>query len=444
MKNNKVTIDSVNGAIFGIQILNSRNKPRTGFAQINGNEVYANSGNSGKVIGLAIITSDSLMVKNNVIAINSGARGSFGLVDSNCVANTIVNFYNNTVQISLTDTFSTAARLRQTAAGKFVLNNNIFSNIGGGKALSMKPAGNFTSNYNMLYTTGKNLVDTGTTAISYFQNINQWRKSNQDRFSIVYKPTFVANTDLHPDLNNADVWAIHGRGTQITGNGIDLNDNKRPERLIDGVPDLGAYEFYPSVDPTLLPSIPALPTANTEQIFYFGSDTVLRVKWDATPPAYCNIKRYSGVMGKGIKSQGWCDSMYFYVDVDVPVGYAKGNVKLGYIDPWLGSFPTTACDAQIYQIGLAKTDANNIWKVGRTSANDDRKREIYETDVTRFSKFTGLWNQYAPLKLPCSGDTSNAGKEFWLAYPSNQLDGGETSGSTSFSGWYSSKISSPT
>lgn len=427
LKNNTVTMDSVNGAIFGIEVINSRNKPRTGFAQINGNKVYANSGNAGKVIGLAVITSDSLMVKNNVIGINSGGIGSFGLLDSNCVANTIVNFYNNTVQISLTDTFSTAARLRQTPAGRFVLNNNIFSNIGGGKALSLKPAGNFTSNYNMLYTTGKNLVDTGTTAISYIQNINQWRKSNQDKFSIVYKPVFVANDDLRPDLNNSDVWAIHGRGTQIKGNITDINDNVRPEKLTDGVPDLGAYEFYPNlVDPPVLPSIPATPTANTEQVFYFGSDTVLRVKWDATPPAYCNIKRFSGVSKSPFKPQGWCDSMFFYVQTDVPAGYAKGNVKLGYIDPWLGSFPTSVCDAQIYQIGLAKTDANNIWRVGRTSGNDDRKREIYETDVTQFSKFTGLWNQYAPTRLPCSGDTSNAGKEFWLAYPSNQLDGGET------------------
>ncbi|MCX6209341.1 MAG: hypothetical protein NTZ59_07490, partial [Bacteroidetes bacterium] len=148
MKNNKVTIDSVNGAIFGIQILNSRNKPRTGFAQINGNEVYANSGNSGRVVGLSIATSDSLMVKNNVIAINSGASGSFGLENKNNVTNTLVAYYNNTVQITLTDTTSVAAQMQQTAAGKFVLNNNIFSNIGGGKALSMKPAGNFTSNYN--------------------------------------------------------------------------------------------------------------------------------------------------------------------------------------------------------------------------------------------------------------------------------------------------------
>lgn len=426
MKNNAVTIDSVNGAVFGIQVINSRNKPRTGFGQINGNQIYANSGNAGKVVGLAIITSDSLMVKNNVIAINSAGAASYGLQNTNNVANTQMLYYNNTIQVTVPDTTCIGALLTQTPAGKFVLNNNIISNIGGGKTMTMNPVANFTSNYNMLYTTGKVLVG-ALTPTAYHLNITAWRKaSNQDKFSIVYKPSFKSKTDLQPNLDSSDVWAMHGRGTQITGNIKDINDNSRPEKLTDGVPDLGAYEFYPNVDPPILPSIPATPTANTEQVFYFGSDTVLRVKWDATPPAYCNIKRFSGVSKSPFKAQAWCDSMFFYVQTDVPAGYAKGNVKLGYIDPWLGSFPTSICDAQIYQIGLAKTDANNIWRVGRSSANDDRKREIYETDVTQFTKFTGLWNQYAPTRLPCSGDTSNAGKEFWLAYPSNQLDGGET------------------
>lgn len=434
MKNNSVTIDSVNGAVFGIQVINSRNKSRTGFGQINGNQIYANSGNAGKVVGLAIITSDSLMVKNNVIAINSAGAASYGLQNTNNVANTQMLYYNNTIQVTVPDTTCIGALLTQTPAGKFVLNNNIISNIGGGKTMTMNPVANFTSNYNMLYTTGKVLVGT-LTPTAYHLNITAWRKaSNQDKFSIVYKPSFKSKTDLQPNLDSSDVWAMHGRGTQITGNIKDINDNSRPEKLTDGVPDLGAYEFYPNVDPPILPSIPTTPSLSVisptkEQIFYFGSDTVMRIKWDSlTPPATCDVRRFSGVVGKGITAQANCDSMFFYTKVDVPGGYSKGNVKLYYIDPWLGSFPNSSCNASVSQIALGKTNPINIWGLGRTSRGTSSKRLLYEDDVQFFDRFTGLFCKECPPPPPC-GDTSNAGHEFWVAYPmhNQDLNGGNSS-----------------
>jgi trimeric autotransporter adhesin len=422
VRNNKVNINNQTTAVFGIQILNSRNKRNSGYGFIEGNEVYANTGNTAKVVGLSLATSDSLIVKNNVIGINSGRSASFGIVNSNHTAGSTILYYNNTVQMNTNDTTSVAAQLTQTNGGKYELRNNIFSNIGGGKAVFMNATGNFSSNYNMLYTNGKNLAHTGNLPANFFGGINQWRRgTNQDRWSINYTPAFLSPSDLRPNLTEPNVWAMHGRGIQIINNSTDINNVSRPTILTDGAPDLGAYEFYPTVLPPTLPSVPSVPTANTVQRFYFGSDTVMTIKWDINAPATCDVKRYSGVVPPTLNDLSRCDSMYFYTTVETSNANSRGDIEVYYLDPWLGSIPSCGFECQL---GVGKNNQINIWNVNPTSNNNTRKKFVYQTDVNFFDKFTGLINQYINCNRGCS-DTSNLGTEFWTAYPANQLNGGE-------------------
>ncbi len=197
---------------------------------------------------------------------------------------------------------------------------------------------NFYTDYNMFYTSGATLIRFGT--INY-ATLQAWRDAqNWDFGSIVYTPAFTGN-ELQPDIADADVWAMHGRGEQIAGNNADINGAVRSTTLTDGVPDLGAYEFLPTVDPPVLPSTPAAPTAGTTQVFMFGTDTVQKITWApaSTVPTTISVKRYSGIIPPNL-APGQL-SMYFYTDVDV-TGSAPSNftMKQFYIDPWMRNIPS--------------------------------------------------------------------------------------------------------
>lgn len=115
--------------------------------------------------------------------------------------------------------------------------------------------------------------------------------------------------------------------------------------------------------------------------------------------------------------------MFFYAKVDVPNPTAyTTDLKLYYIDPWLGSIPTCASE---YQLALGRTTVGTKWAVGNGCANVVPKKYVYDNKLKFLDKFTGLISPYCPPPPPCS-DTSNKGTEFYVAYPANQLAGGQT------------------
>lgn len=421
-KNNKIAINNITQQTYGIQLQNSVNSLTSGYTKVDGNEVYANSGNAANVSGIYITSNDGVDVKNNVIAINSAVVG-YGLNNNNNTNN--ISYAHNSVLVSVPGTNSVPAYMTQSTSVKVDLRNNVFDNVGGGSSVYMNNLANFSSDYNMLYTTGATLVRAGAGAGTSYSGIHQWRNaSGRDKWSIVYAPSFVSNQDLHPNLSDPDVWAMHGRGIQVKNDTSDINDKYRPDSLTVGAPDLGAYEFFPTSTPTILPSIPALPVANTEQLFYYGSDTVMRIKWGPNPPTTnVDVTRYSGVVPANLAAQGHSDSMYFYTQVQIAGGgNYTADVKTYYIESWLGSIPQYGSE---YQLGLGRLTAGNSWVVGFNSRNDVPKKAVYEYNLVYLDKFTGLLNPYAPPPPPCS-ENSNEGTEFWVAYPANQLAGGET------------------
>ena len=418
--NNRIDINNTNAAIEGIHIQNTTNTTYSATCLVNGNEVYANNANTGKVNGIYLSNSNYVDVKNNIIAINSAdSTGAYGIVGFNNTGN--ISYYQNTVNVSVSGSKTAAAQLIQSIFGYYKLTNNLFSNTGGGRAMFQSNLTNFSSDYNMLYTTGNYPVVAATTN---YENINKWRAaSNQDKNSIVYQPSFVSSTNLHPNIADSNSWAINGRGIQIKGNNKDIDGNYRPDSLTGGAPDLGAYEFTPTVTPPNCNAIPASPAPNTNQTFYLGSDTIMKIKWNATAPSTIAVKRYNGVAPPNINNPARLDSMFFYTKIDVPAGNTYNcDVQLNYLDNWLGSFPSYFDG---YRLGLGETDTYGKWQVRTNSRVSKDTKILSDFNVNNLDKLTGIMNPYCilPINYP---DTSNKGKEFWLAYPANQLAGAET------------------
>ncbi len=404
ISNNTVNISNTSNRSYGIRVNNSRSVVGDS-SIINSNRVVAAASNTGIVYGLSVSGSKTINVVNNTVAINGTSATAYGLHHLNNTSD--INWYNNTANFTNSAAAGYAAWFSNTATGNFQVFNNVFSNKGGGAALYVNNPAFFTADYNMLFTTGPTLVEVATGSVTDFASLKDWVGTwNWDRSSISFEPSFVAEDDLRPNLTDPNVWAMHGRGVQIRGNDYDFNYIYRPDSLTAGVPDLGAYEFYPTVDPAiLLASAP--PAPNTTQVFSFGTDTVMRITWGPTAPSAVQVKRFSGVVPSGLLPG--TDSMFFYTKVDV-TGTNDHNygAKLYYIDSWRGSIP------QEWMIGLGRTTPSNAWVVGQNSKVDVGKNEISQDALIYMDRFTGLVNAYA---TPDSDDSSsNRGKDFWIGY----------------------------
>ncbi len=404
---NTVNINNNTSGVYGINILNSRSL----FADssiIASNKVIADNGNTGALYGIGITLSKGINTLNNVITLNNSGAASTVYGFYHLTNTDSINYYNNSVNIRGISPTGYAGYFNQAAKAAFKVNNNVFSNPGGGKALFVSNPSNFTADYNMLYTTGALLAQTSTGTVTTFADLKAWTNAwNWDRYSISYPPAFVSTTDLRPNIATPDVWAMHGRGTQIKYNRYDFDNKYRPDSLTAGVPDLGAYEFFPTAQPTIMIATPATPAPNVTQTFSYGTDTVMKITWGATAPPSLAVRRFSGVVPTGLLPG--TDSMFFYTQVTIPGG---GNypyaAKLYYINPWQGSIPSQNV------IGMGRTTPSNAWVVGANSRVNVARKEISQDAIVYLDRFTGLVNPYAQLESEDS--SSNRGKDFWVAY----------------------------
>ncbi|BAV04778.1 gliding motility-associated C-terminal domain-containing protein [Filimonas lacunae] len=382
---------------------------------IEGNFVKALDANAGSLYGLTVAYLTHCHVWNNVVHIATASVSG----DASRALNHIGSrayYYNNSIQNASSHAGSYTGYFYEDNVRGSVAKNNIFSHIGGGIALYIHQPDFVTSDYNTLYTSGSSLaMSTPFTAVTY-TSLDAWRKaSGNDWNSIVYKPAF-ADDRLMPDVNSADVWAIHGRGVQIAGNDHDYYGAARAVTLQEGVPDMGAYEFLPVAVPVALTAVPAAPQAGTSQVFYLGTDTVARIRWHAgsTVPSGVVMRRYSGVAPVNLAAGE--KYMYFYTSAEVAGGGAvAADIEQFYVDSWQGFIDSQ--DA----IKLGKTNASGTWQVNSSSFTDAITNVIQEKDITQLYRFTGLLNGSTSFpEVIAHTDTSNAGTEFWASYGHHQ------------------------
>ncbi len=409
---NDINVTNVTTTNYGLYMTGNNAKADL-LGRVANNRIRITGTNTGTVYGMYQSASTFNHTVNNDISIHTTGASSYALYST---GGGDLKYYNNSVNSTATSTTANyAAYFAHTSGSGADVRNNIFAHHGGGRAMYIGSDGYISSDYNMVYTTGTNLVQRGTPA-GLYTSLGAWiTASGWDQNSIVFKPAFNSNTDLTPKLNDSTVWAMHGRGVQIDGNNYDFNNNPRPTILTAGVPDLGAYEFLPTVAPMPLQGTPATPAPGITQVFMFGTDTVSKITWDAgtTVPSSIVVRRYSGVLPTGTTASQ--SAMYFYVKADVTgTTTPKFNLKQFYIDPWQGFISREVATR------LGRTNAANTWIMDPLSRVDTVANVISRDTLNFIDRFTGLTDNTIAVPPPPvyvqQVDSSNRGKRFWVGY----------------------------
>ncbi len=411
---NKVNIEGITaGTTYGMYFTGCDGRDGV-LGKIAGNTVTGLNGNTSTLYGIYQTGSTWNNTVNNVVSISTTGATSYA---SYLTGGGGVRFHNNSLMNSSASTATTnaAGYFTQTSGALPSVNiqNNIFANKGGGRALFVTNLNFIYSDYNTLYTSGTVLCNFN--AANNYATLQDWiNNTNWDINSISIEPAFEDNINLRPNLSSPEVWAIHGRGQHIEGNDYDFNNNPRPTTLTTGVPDMGAYEFLPTALPTILTATPAVPAPGITQTFMYGTDTVAKVTYDATAPVpnTINLRRYSGVLPTGLSAGQ--QSMYFYTDIDVDAqGPYKYKMQQYYIDPWQGFIPSEN------QIKMGRTNPADVWEVSSPSRSDNSANIISDTGIVHFDRYTGLAGDPTidpPAPYLTVIDTSNRGTRFWVPY----------------------------
>lgn len=347
--------------------------------------IYRTRGNS---------SSDKSDIRNNSITMESTTNGYYGMY---MYAPRYANVFNNSINVTK-DRGCPAYRLysySSTYRGNTV-RNNVFVNTGGGLAMDFDPGStgyDNTTDYNNLYTTGSTLVEYDR---KNQKTLSDYRStSDLGEHSISYEPGFMSANNLHPDKNNPASWSLNGRAVHIQGNDMDADGNPRVESRPDGVPDIGAFEFNPEVQPPLATATPAQAGPGVTQEFTFGEVKVATVTWDANFPltAPLEVRQYSGEKGNGVAAQAAPNgSMYFYTDIEQKGNGTtyKFNATVNYMDIWLGDIATES------DLRLAhKYSSNYPWMVyngnmSTVNTTDDILSNSNAMSLHHFGAYTGL------------------------------------------------------
>jgi len=340
------------------------------------------------------------IIANNSIQIGSAANLSRGINSYYAMNNKI---HNNSVNITSTSATTGYCGYFYYSSATYANNdirNNIFANTGGGYAVYIYNPGlsgvNTTSDYNLAYTTGTNLVQVGTPAASY-TSLAAWRAVYpSDMNSLTYMPAFTSSTNLQPNAADTAVWAINGRAEQNPIVTTDMIGSPRPTTRADGVPDIGAWEVNPTAMPPQAILIPATPTPGITQSLLFANDTIGKIQWDqfSQVPTSITARLYSGNKPPMIGSAP--SYMNSYWDISAPTGFYNYNLSLYYKEIWLGTTPNET------DLKMSQKRSGLAWVsyLGTLSSCDTIANILTANWLTGFSYFTGTDNNSPlPVKL---------------------------------------------
>lgn len=358
--------------------------------EITGNRVVGFYG-MGMYIPYAQGTSTNrLRVANNSVLMKPGQSGNYAIYLYDPWFSDVIN--NTFIYNGGNNSNSYGAYIYAASNPPHKIMNNVFANMGGGYAAYVYlPSGSGNDmNYNNLYSTSTSALMNGNSTAG---SLAAWRAATPfDDQSVSYDPAITSSTDAKPDVKNPAVWALNGHGVHIVGNDKDIDGNPRVETRPDGVPDIGAYEIVPEVQPPLATAVPAVGDKGVTQVFTFAGNEVGRITWgNSLPVAPVEVRQYSGEKGNGIAAAASpSGSMYFHTDIR-PLGSGTTydfDLNVDYMDIWLGDISTES------NLRLAHLVQGYPWMVysGSLSSSNATTNNIDAQDLNRFGSFSALEN----------------------------------------------------
>ncbi len=258
------------------------------------------------------------------------------------------------------------------------------------------PASVIRLNYNNYFSDTASFIFSGAN----YTNLNAWRDfCHCDTNSLFHRPGFTGKTDLTPNANDSATWSLNGRATHLTLVPKDINDSIRPPSRAAGVPDIGAYEVTPNVQPPYAVASPVMPFPGSMQAFLFGYDTVAKIEWapSAPVPAAVFVQLFSGdtAPNVGSSTNNYMNAYWKLVAIPPSNSY-NFNLKLHYEDPWTGTNPVEA------NMVMAQKNTPTVpWRIYSTQTTlDTLLNNMSILSIDSLGIFTGTdYNNPLPLKL---------------------------------------------
>ena len=236
-------------------------------------------------------------VANPAIVANNDVNGASSQIFWNLMGSITnnYNFYHNTINSGSNYTYINA-----TGNTNVKMYNNIFAATTSTYSIYWSSAppniAQIHSDYNLYFTNaGPNPIFAGGA-----RNLHTFKGAypTYDRNSVQNRAPFTSVANLMPNPNDTNVWLINGRGVHNTIAPLDMLGIPRPANILNGAPDMGAYEVTPNAS-TLSPLatvVPATPVLGSPQYFLVGMDSVAKITWNLTSslPTLTSLRYYTG------------------------------------------------------------------------------------------------------------------------------------------------------
>ena len=306
------------------------------------------------------------------------------------------NFYYNSVRID-EDQNPSSACFYTGAYSTVNLLNNVFANF--------STAGLTSKRYCLYCGSGSlNNVDYNDYCISsgtnnfigYYSStdisdLSTWRtNTGKDRYSISADPGFTSTTNLQPDVNNVNSWNINGKGYPISTVSDDYAGNSRSTSLSSGAPDIGAYEFTPSVTPSDATQSGTIGDGNTTSYTVAGN-IVASITWHgANLPSSISTKYYSGSWPNNTPNGSQFGNVYFDITPTGGSGYTY-DLTLYYTPGLLGTISGESYLRLAHYTG-------GSWNQHQLEMPNTTNKSITVNGLSSFSAFA-FGDANAPLPL---------------------------------------------
>ncbi|MGB9697307.1 MAG: T9SS type A sorting domain-containing protein [Ignavibacteria bacterium] len=381
---------------------------------------YTGTGGYGSygIAVTSVVSSCNDVIKNNLIYDISGDGWDYtSILTDNPMGiylgggtQTGVKIYNNSIYLSGNTLNQTSALSMgiclATGSTAEIRNNVIVNNLGLLSTTGYGATGIYLqsgisqlegSDYNDIYVnpTGSGVKLIGKVSTTDYATLSAWRTATgQERLSITGDPGFTSTTNLQPDVNNVNCWNIHGKGYPISSVTDDYAGNGRSTSVSSGAPDIGAYEFTPSVTPSDATQSGTISDGNTTSYTVAGN-VIAVITWHGTNlPTSLSAKYYSGVWPSNTPGGAQYSNVYFDLTPTGGSGYTY-DLTLYYTPGLIGTI-----SGENY-LRLAHYTGGS-WNQHQTEIPNTTNKSITVNGLSSFSAFA-FGDANAPLPLLLSG-----------------------------------------